>query len=173
MIMQEKAKILEALLFAAGEAVSLPALSDAAGLDKNAARLILLEMAATYQQERRGFLLRQINDTFQLCTNPDYYEAIRRMIQTPSKKNITQPLMETLSIIAYKQPVTKAQIEEVRGVSADHAVNRLLEYGLVREAGRLDAPGKPILFSVTDEFLRHFGFGHLDQMPIPECGREA
>ncbi|MDR3240391.1 MAG: SMC-Scp complex subunit ScpB [Clostridiales bacterium] len=166
--MREEAKVLEALLFASGEAVSVSALGEAAGLDTQTAQAILDSLAEEYLRENRGFQLRQINGTVQLCSNPFYYEAVRRLVQTPVKKTLTQPIMETLSIIAYKQPVTKAQIEEIRGVAADHAVNRLIEYGLVMEQGRLDAPGKPILLCTTDAFLRYFGFEHLGQLPMPE-----
>ena len=88
-----------------------------------------------------------------------------RLVRQPRKINLSDVVLETLSIIAYKQPVTRAQIEKIRGVSCDHAINRLLEYGLICEAGRLDAPGRPILFGTTEEFLRHFGTDSLDDLP--------
>jgi segregation and condensation protein B len=130
-------------------------------------------MSEEYERDCRGFLLRQINESYQLCSNPIYFEAVSLLVQAPVKRVITHALMETLSIIAYKQPVTKAQIEEIRGVSADHAVNKLMEFGLVAEKGRLDAPGKPILFATSEEFLRHFGFGNLHQLPIPKTDSET
>ena len=150
-------KILEAILFAAGEAVSVSSLAKALGCDIPATRGILARMKERYKQEESGILLMQTEDSFQLCTNPKYHEYARRLLPDTPKRTLTRPLLETLAIIAYKQPVTKAVIEEIRGVNADHSVNKLVEYGLVAECGRLDAPGKPILFETSDEFLRYFG----------------
>jgi segregation and condensation protein B len=104
-----------------------------------------------------------------MCTNPDYYAYVQELLKNPQRKILTQALIETLAIIAYKQPVTKAQIEEIRGVNADHAVNKLMEYRLVVEKGRLDAPYRPILFGTSDEFLKYFGFTNLTSLPdLPE-----
>ena len=163
--MKEHEKILEAMLFASGQAVPLPVLSMAMGLSVHETRHLLERMERSYEEQRRGFTLIRVDNAYQLSTNPIYFDYIRRMIQTPQRKPLTQTLMETLSIIAYKQPVTKAQIEEIRGVNADHAVNKLMEYNLISEKGRLDTPGKPILFGTSDDFLRHFGIESIDDLP--------
>lgn len=157
-------KILEALLFAAGEAVPVANLSRAIGCDIPATRGLLLRMKEHYISENAGIQLMELEDAFLLCTNPDYHKYVQYLLpQTAIKRTLTQTLLETLSIIAYKQPVTKTVIEEIRGVNADHAVNKLIEYGLVTERGRMDAPGKPILFGTTDGFLKHFGLKSVDE----------
>ncbi len=102
-----------------------------------------------------------------MCTKREMYEYLIRVAKQPKKAVLTDVMLETLSIIAYKQPVTKAEIEKIRGVKCDHAVNKLIEYGLVTELGRLDAPGRPILFGTTEEFLRNFGVQSLDDLPAP------
>ena len=103
-----------------------------------------------------------------MCTIKKYYENQINIALHPQKPVLTEVMLETLSIIAYKQPVTKAELEKIRGVKCDHAVNKLVEYNLVRELGRLDAPGKPILFGTTEEFLRSFGVQDLDELPMPD-----
>ena len=163
--MTKEEKILEAMLFASGEAAPLPVLSMAMGLSLRETSRLLENMRSSYEEEQRGFTLIRVDDAYQFSTNPIYYEYINRLIQTPRRRLLTQTLLETLSIIAYKQPVTKAQIEEIRGVNADHAVNKLMEYNLIMETGRLDAPGKPILFGTSDDFLRHFGLESIEQLP--------
>ena len=107
----------------------------------------------------------RLDDSYQMCSRVDYYENLIRVAATPKKQILSDVVMETLAIIAYKQPVTKADIEKIRGVKSDHAVNRLVEYDLVYEAGRLDAPGRPALFATTEEFLRRFGVGSTEQLP--------
>ena len=163
--MTDNEKILEAMLFASGEAIPVSMLSIAMGLSLNEIRSLLDNMKRAYEGEQRGFTLIRVNDAAQMSTNPIYYDHIRRLIQTPKRKPLSQTLMETLSIIAYKQPVTKTQIEEIRGVNADHAVNKLMEYNLITEKGRLDAPGKPILFGTSDDFLRYYGLESVEQLP--------
>ena len=101
----------------------------------------------------------------QLCTKGEYYEYLIKIAKTPKKFVLTDTLLETLSIIAYKQPITRLEIEKVRGVSCDHAVNRLLEFDLITEVGRLDAPGRPLLFATTEQFLRSFGVKSLEDLP--------
>ena len=153
----EEEKILEAVLFAAGDAVPIAALALSLGYDIPATRSMLQRMSETYTEEEAGIQLMEIDDMYQLCTNPKYHEYAQHLLPEPSRRSLTQPLLETLSIIAYKQPVTKSVIEGIRGVSAEHAVNKLMEYGLVSEKGRLDAPGKPILLGTSPDFLRYFG----------------
>ena len=107
-----------------------------------------------YQKKERGIQIIELDQSFQLCTKKEYYEDLIRIARHPKKPALSDVAMETLSIVAYKQPVTRQEVEKIRGVNSDHALNRLVEYGLVGEAGRLDAPGRPILFGTTEEFLR-------------------
>jgi len=166
-----QAKILEAVLFAAGDSVPLNQLAVIIECDAPATRNLLLHMAERYADEDSGIQLIELEDHYQLCTNPKYHMYAQNLRPAPPRKSLTQPLLETLSIIAYKQPVTKAMIEEIRGVNADHAVNKLMEYGLITEQGRLEAPGKPILFGTSEDFLRNFGLRNvsefLQQIPVP------
>lgn len=161
----EKEAVLEAVLFAMGEAVSLEKLSAAVESEKEETREILEKMKKGYQKKSRGIQLIEMDGSFQLCTKPVVYDALSRVVQVPQKYVLTDVLLETLSIIAYRQPVTRVEIEKIRGVKCDHAVNKLVEYDLVEEVGRLDVPGKPILFGTTEEFLRHFGVDALDALP--------
>ncbi|MDR1538272.1 MAG: SMC-Scp complex subunit ScpB [Clostridiales bacterium] len=163
--MNEKAKVLEALLFATGAPLPLSDLADAICETQKETFGLIEELSLSYREQRRGILIRRVNDSYQMCTNPIYYDELKRMLQVPQRKVMTQPILETLAIIAYQQPVTKAVIEEIRGVNADHCVNKLLEYNLIMEKGRMDMPGRPLLFGTTEEFLRHFGFENLSQLP--------
>ena len=122
-------------------------------------------MIEEYEAEDRGIRLIEVGDKYQLCTKNEYYDILASIVNMPKKHVLTDVLLETLSIIAYKQPVTRAEIEKIRGVSCSHAVNRLMEYNLVDEVGRLDAPGHPILFGTTDDFLRSFGIASMDELP--------
>jgi len=157
--------MVEAILFAVGEAVGTDRLAAAVGLDPDTTVKLVRNMMDSYAQEERGIRIIELDGSFQLCTKPEMYDCLSRLIHIPKKHVLTETLLETLSIIAYRQPVTKGTIEAIRGVSSDHAVNRLLEYGLIEEAGRLDAPGRPILFRTTEEFLRSFGLSSLSQLP--------
>jgi len=156
---------LEAILFAVGDSVEMTKLAAAIEQDVETTKKLLGHMAERYREEDRGIELTELNGAWQLCTKKDLYEYLIRIASQPRKAVLTDVVMETLSIIAYKQPVTKLEIEKIRGVKSDHAVNRLVEYNLIREVGRLDAPGRPILFGTTEEFLRHFGLRSLDDLP--------
>lgn len=156
---------IEAILFAAGDSVELEKLAAAIDQDVETTRKLLLHMTERYREEERGIELAELDGAWQLRTKKDYYEYLIRIASQPRKIVLTDVVMETLSIIAYKQPVTKLEIEKIRGVKSDHAVNRLVEYSLIREMGRLDAPGRPILFGTTEEFLRHFGLHSLEDLP--------
>ncbi|NLL69572.1 MAG: SMC-Scp complex subunit ScpB [Epulopiscium sp.] len=157
--------IIESLLFVAGEAVLLKQISKVIEQDPITTQKILYRMQEEYEKQGRGIQIIELDGAFQMCTKPQYFEYIQKLYETPQKFTLTQALLETLAIIAYKQPITKVQIEDLRGVSCDHVVNRLLEYGLVCEVGRLDAPGRPLLFGTTEEFLRYFGFRSLEELP--------
>ena len=108
----------------------------------------------------------ELDDAYQMCTKSEMYEYLIKIARQPKRHALTDVLLETLSIIAYKQPITKVEIEKIRGVSCDHAVNKLVEYNLVCELGRLDAPGRPLLFGTTEEFLRSFGVQSIDELPV-------
>lgn len=156
----------EAALFTLGRAVTTSELAKCAfcstGAAKKAARMLMEE----FDHRNGGIVIREMNGLFQMCTNPAYYDNLVRLVSAPRKPVLTDVVMETLAIIAYRSPVTKVEIEKIRGVSSDHAVNRLIEYGLVEETGRLDAPGRPALFSVTPEFYRRFGLSGKSDMPV-------
>lgn len=156
---------LEAVLFTMGQAVPLDSLARSVEQDQETTKKLLHEMMDRYEEEDRGIRLLELSGSFQLCTKKEYYENLIRVASEPKKQELSEAALETLSIIAYKQPVTKAEIQRIRGVASDHAVNRLVEFGLVCEVGRLDAPGRPILFATTEEFLRRFGVGSLEELP--------
>ena len=166
MKMKDYEAVIEAALFVAGEAVPLSALADIIEMDKATTKAIVHTLIERYSNENRGMRILEIGDGYQMCTSPSCFESIRKIYKGRERQELTPVLMETLAIIAYKQPVTKAEIEEIRGVNSDHAVNRLVEKGLVCETGRLETPGKPILFGTTMEFLRYFGFKDLSELPI-------
>lgn len=156
----------EAILFTMGEAVELERIAGALDQDAETMRKILLSMMDDYETDERGIQIIELDGAYQLCTKPSMYESIIKITHIPKKHVLTDVLLETLSIIAYKQPITKLQIEQIRGVKSDHAVNKLVEYNLVCEMGRMDAPGRPILFGTTEEFLRSFGLQSLDALPV-------
>ena len=159
---------IEAILFAMGEAVELSRIAKAIQQDMTITENIIRNMMIRYQEEDRGIQIIELENSFQLCTKKEYYDFLIRIAAQPKKPTLTDVMLETLSIIAYKQPVTKAEIEKIRGVKCDHAINKLVEYNLVRELGRLDAPGRPILLGTTEEFLRCFGVQDLESLPVPD-----
>ena len=123
-------------------------------------------MMERYEEEDRGIQIIELEQSYQMCTKKEYYDNLIQIAMHPQKPALSDVMLETLSIIAYKQPVTKAEIEKIRGVKCDHAINKLVEYELVKELGRLDAPGRPILFGTTEEFLRSFGVQAIDELPV-------
>lgn len=157
---------IEAILFTMGDSVEITQIAKAIGQDKKTTEKIIHNLMDTYQQEGRGIQIIELEDSYQLCTKKEYYEYLIRIAMQPKKPALTDVMLETLSIIAYKQPVTKAEIEKIRGVKCDHAVNKLVEYNLIKELGRLDAPGRPILFGTTEEFLRTFGVQGIEELPV-------
>ncbi len=157
--------VIEAVLFTMGESVEINRLAEVIEEDVKTTKAILQEMQERYEQEDRGIFITRLDDAVQLCTKAEMYEYLIRIAKTPKKMSLTDTVLETLSIIAYKQPVTRVEIEKVRGVSCDHAINKLLEYDLITELGRLDAPGRPLLFGTTEQFLRSFGVKSLEDLP--------
>ena len=156
---------MEAVLFTMGNSVELRQLAAAIDQSENVARRVVTSLQKRYQKENRGMQIIELENAYQMCTRAEYYENLIRVASAPKKHVLTDVVLETLSIIAYKQPVTKLEIEKIRGVKCDHAIAKLMEYGLVQEVGRLDAPGRPILLGTTEEFLRNFGVQGLDELP--------
>lgn len=157
--------IIEAVLFTMGNSVELRQLAIAIDQSEDIAKRVVLHLQKRYEEEKRGMRILELENAYQMCTCQDYYENLIRVAVAPKKHVLTDVILETLSIIAYRQPVTKMEIGKIRGVNSDHAVNRLVEYGLVYEAGRLDAPGRPALFATTEEFLRRFGVSSMVDLP--------
>jgi segregation and condensation protein B len=163
---REKAKaVLEAILFTLGDSVEISRLAEVIEENKKVTKELLEEMKQSYRAEDKGIELIELEDAVQLCTKNEMYEYLIKIARTPRKHVLSDTMLETLSIIAYKQPVTKLDIERIRGVSCDFAVNRLLEYNLIQELGRLDAPGRLMLFGTTEQFLRSFGVKSLSDLP--------
>ena len=158
--------IVESVLFTMGKSVELRQLAAALGTDTERAEAAVRRLQSRYEAEKRGMQITQLEDSWQMATRAEYYENLIRVAASPKKQVLSEVVLETLSIIAYKQPVTKMEIEKIRGVSSDHAVNKLVEYHLVCELGRLDAPGRPLLFGTTEEFLRSFGVHSIDDLPV-------
>ena len=162
---KEQEAIIEAVLFTMGQSVESRQLAAAIGQSEDCARKAALRLKERYDREKKGIQIIELENAFQMCTRAEYYENLIRVAATPKRQVLTEVVLETLSIIAYRQPVTKMEIEKIRGVKSDHAVNKLIEYNLVCEVGRLDAPGRPALFATTEEFLRRFGIGSTNDLP--------
>lgn len=156
---------IEAILFTMGESVELSKIAYAIGHDENTTKKVIRQLMDKYEAEERGICIIELDGAFQMCTKKEMYEYLIRIAKQPKRYVLTDVLLETLSIIAYKQPVTKLEIEKIRGVKSDHAVNKLVEYNLVEEKGRLDAPGRPLLFGTSEEFLRRFGIQSTQELP--------
>ena len=157
--------ILEGVLFAMGSSVDKALLADTLEISAKELEELAASLARSYEEEGRGFRLLTLENKLQLSTAEGCYETLIKMVKKPNPPVLTDVVLETLSIIAYKQPVTKGDIERIRGVSSDHAVNKLVEYGLVEDSGRLNAPGRPILFKTSEEFLRRFNLSTVEELP--------
>ena len=157
---------IEAILFTMGESVEAEKIAVAIEHDVDTTVRIIHNMMDKYENEDRGIKIIELEGSFQLCTKEEYYDNLIRICSQPRRYKLTDAALETLSIIAYKQPVTKIEIEKIRGVNSDRSVNKLVELELVKEVGRLDAPGRPMLFGTTEEFLRTFGVGSIDELPV-------
>ncbi len=162
----KKAKaIIEAILFAMGESVEISRLAEIIELDMKSIKEILQEMQQEYIDRDGGLQLLILDNAVQLGTRKELYEYIIKIAKAPRKVTLSESALETLAIVAYKQPITRVEIEKIRGVSSSHSIDRLIEYDFIQELGRLDAPGRPILFGTTEQFLRSFGLENLSQMP--------
>lgn len=161
---KEKA-IMEAILFSIGDAVDSAKLAEALECTTEEIKEIAKDLEKDYESEERGLKLVEIEGSYQLCTKGELYPYLIKIVKIPKDYKLTDVQLETLSIIAYKQPVTKIEIEKIRGVASDHAVNRLVDVGLVEEKGRLSTPGRPLVFGTTEEFLRRFGLKNKEDLP--------
>ena len=156
---------IECMLFVAGDPVAIAELARVLDLPTPKTRTLLSEMEYSYRVEGRGVQLLVTHDTAQLVSNRDYIEEVKQLVNPDETKNVSQSLFETLAVIAYRQPVTRADVERVRGVRCDYAVTQLQKLGLIVEVGRKDVVGHPTLFGTTDKFLRQFGIHAVDEMP--------
>ena len=164
--------IIEAVLFTMGSAVEKPKLAQVAECSTDEVEEALKGLKEKYAAPASGLMLITIDDAVQLCTKSELFEYLVKVAKAPKNYTLSDTAIETLSIIAYKQPVTRLEIEHIRGgVDCSHAINRLLEYGLIEEKGRLNAPGRPILFGTTDIFLRSFGMESLEDLPKLDSDR--
>lgn len=158
---------IEGILFTFGEAVEPSRIAKALEMETADVIATIEEMKRRWDEEKRGIRILELDGAYQMCTDASLYDYLIKIAKQPKKHVLTDVLLETLSIIAYKQPITKSEIEKIRGVSCDHAVSKLVEYSLVTELGRLDAPGRPMLFGTTEEFLRSFGVSSIEELPAP------
>lgn len=156
---------IEAILFTMGNAVEGEKIAAALEITKEQLAAAVDAMQEKYDREDSGIRIIRLDTAYQMCTKAEYYEALISIASQPTKPVMTSALLEVMSIVAYKQPVTRAEIERIRGVSSDYSVNRLIEFGLIEEAGRLEAPGRPILFKTTENFLRQFGISSVTELP--------
>ena len=163
--LQEEEDLLEALLFSLGRTVSLEEMAICLHMGVDGAELAAERLRKKYEERQGGLLIRKLEGKYQMVSHPKTYDALIRVVKQSRKPVLSDVHLETLSIIAYCQPVTKAEVERIRGVKSDHAVNRLVEFGLIEEVGRLDAPGRPVLFGTTEEFLTRFGVDSLSSLP--------
>ncbi len=162
---RRRLRVIEAMLFASGDPVSVESMGDALSISKDEVIRCCEALREEYEREERGMQILRLENTYQMTTRPAYYEEVRRLYRTEEKAALSETQIETLAIIAYRQPVTKQEIEDIRGVRSDAVVNRLLEYGLIMEKGRKKAPGRPILFGTTPAFLRAFQLDSLKDLP--------
>ena len=163
---QEKLKgVIEAILFAAGREVNINELMSALELSSEEIIELLQELKLDYEKENRGLDIVKINESYQICTKKEYYEYIYPIFDKRAKPNLSNAALETLAIIAYNPRITRAEIESIRGVNSDGTLYKLLDYNLIEDAGKLDAPGRPVTYKVTSEFLRMFGLESLKELP--------
>jgi len=166
---QELPAALEAVLFASGDPVSVSRLEEITGMPEDVLNQTLAKMSADYENNPwGGLLIRRLEDEYVMCTKPQLKPVFDRMFQPKSRPPMSQATYETLAVIAYNQPVTRAQVESVRGVSSDSIITRLLDRGWITECGTLDAPGRPSLFETTQQFLMEFGISSVSEMPAME-----
>ena len=163
---EQRIGALEAVLFCAGSSVEMSRLTEYLNCSEEELSDALDALETRYKNKRSGLEILRLEKSIQLATKKDYYNVLRKMVGAPRKTTLTDTVLETLSIVAYKQPVTRVEIESIRGVSCGHQINRLLELDLIKELGRLDVPGKPLLFGTTETFLKTFRVSSIDDLPL-------
>lgn len=157
--------VIESILFSAGREVKITELMSALEASSEEIITVVENMKEDYKNEERGLQIINVGEAYQLCTKQEYYEYLYSIFDKRNKPNLSQAAIETLAIIAYNPKITRAEIEAIRGVNSDGTIYKLLDYNLIEETGKLDAPGKPGTYGVTSEFLRVFGFGNLNELP--------
>lgn len=165
MDIEEKKAAIEAILFAAGREVKVTEIMSSLEIGEEEAITILNSLASDFNEKKSGLKIIRMDDSYQLATKTDYYQYIYPIIDKRNKPNLSNAALETLAIIAYNPKITRAQIEEIRGVNSDGAIYKLLEYELIENAGKLNAPGKPVTYKTTNEFLKKFGYSSLAELP--------
>lgn len=163
--MKEIEAAVEGILFASGEPVGIDRVCVALDLDKPTAELVLRRLQDYYSYERRGIRLLKMDDSYQLCSAPEYGDQIRRAFEIRKPAKLSQPALEVLTIIAYYQPTTRAYVDQIRGVDSSYTVGLLLDRGLIEECGRLQVPGRPRQYRTTKQFLRAFHLSSLKELP--------
>ena len=163
--LREVESAIEGILFASGEPLAIDRICLALDLDRPTAEQVLQKLGDYYAFERRGIRLIRMEDSYQLCSSPDYADVIRKAFEIRKTAKLSQPALEVLTIIAYYQPTTRAYVDQVRGVDSSYSVGALLNKHLIEECGKLNVPGRPTLFRTTPDFLRTFGLQSLDELP--------
>lgn len=162
---KEVKAVIEGLLFTSGEPLSRDDIAEILQIDKRTAGKIISEMKDEFVKDRRGIQIIEFNNKYQLGTRPEHSKFIRRLLKTQSKQSLSRAAVETAAIIAYKQPITRQKVDSIRGVKCDRIIASLVEKKLIKEMGRMDTPGRPILYGTTDEFLKYFGLKTLTDLP--------
>jgi segregation and condensation protein B len=158
--------VIEALIFASSEPLKGKEIASILGLTEETVKELIRDLQQEYQDKRRGIQIIEVAEGYQFLTNPEYASYVEKLKKVPRQPTLSQAALETLAIIAYKQPITRAEIETLRGVRVDSSLSTLLERGLIQEAGRKDGPGRPILYVTTTAFLKYFGLKTLDELPM-------
>ena len=173
MELNEAPHVIEAILFVSGESVGVPELSEALDLSEIETMHAVELLQKEYESQTRGITLKRYGDHLKLETRAEYAPYVERMLQPVQRQSLSQAALETLAVIAYRQPATKGMVEQVRGVKCDYSVQSLLNKGLIKEVGRKEALGRPILYGTTDKFLEHFGISDIRELPPLPDPREA
>jgi len=161
--------IIESLIFTSSEPITGKTIGEIVGISEHTVKQIVFDLIEEYQRSKRGIQILEVANGFQFCTHPECAPYIEKLQKVPRNVGLSQAAIETLAIVTYKQPITKAEIEALRGVSVESAITTLVDKGLIEEAGRKDSPGRPIMYRTTKQFLKYFGLNDLTELPkIPE-----
>jgi segregation and condensation protein B len=166
MDIREIKSIVEGLLFVAGDAVPIKEICSIISIDETTLRRIVKQMMDSFSEDNRGVQIIEVNNCYQLCTKPEHFEYIEKLVKPQNRQGLSQASLETLAIVAYRQPITKSQIDYIRGVKSESCMARLMEKELIYEVGRMEGPGRPILYGTTNNFLKLFGLKSLKELPV-------